>query len=268
MIKIFIPIFLIFCFISALSANAQSKKDARDSSTTVIIFKTNTKKNTRNKRSSENNIIKIAPLGFISGRLPISYEKRITDFFSLQLTGGVTFRNYSRNFLKETFAGGNNYDSENTKYQIKALPTGVDDKTDPLYVFNSRKTNIGYMLSLQPRLYFDNDGLEGSFIALSADLYNYKYSIPGLVDNGFELKHTGTNKNESENIFDIMAIWGWQTLYDNLSLEYTVGVGLRNTTTNKYAAGKSSEGVFYEGFNKFNNNSLSVGLGFKVGYHF
>ncbi len=268
MIKFFLPIFLISFFYDIMCVKAQSKKDARDSTTTVIIFKTNTKKNTRNKRSSENNIIKIAPLGFISGRIPISYEKRITDFFSIQLTAGPTFRNYSRNFWQESFNEKNAYDANNPKHEANILPSGVQDKTDPIYNFDNRKANVGYMVSLQPRLYFENDGLEGSFVGISADYYNYNYNIPGLINNGGGFKHNGANKKESENIFDVMALFGWQTLYDNLSLEYTVGLGLRNIATTKYVAGEDSNGIFYEGYNQFNKNTVSLGLGFKVGYHF
>ncbi len=262
-----ITVFILVSMFLTMYANAQSKKDARDSTTTVIIFKTNSKKNNK-KRSTENNIIKIAPLGFISGRLPISYEKRISDFFSVQLTVGPTFRNYSRNFFQKSWSEGDLYENNNKTSQTNILPSNVKDVTDPLYNFDSRKASLGYMFSLQPRLYFDNDGMEGSFVAISADFYNYSFNIPGLVNNGAGLKHIGSSKKESENIFDIMALFGWQTLYDNLSLEYTAGVGLRNITTTKYAAGEDSNGIFHEGFNKFNKNTVSVGLGFKVGYHF
>jgi hypothetical protein len=226
-------------------------------SSTVIIFNEGGTQTSKKKRSSESNIIKIAPLGFLSGTFPLLYERRFTDFFSIQVAGGLTARNYVRNaFQKET----------EIEYKYPWNDT-YTDQSAPAHDMENRKAKMGFMGSIQPRIYFASEGLDGSFLGLSFDYYRYNFEIPGLTGSGGSYTQNGSPKSEYENIKDFMVHFGYQTLYDNISLEYTTAIGLRNTMGSKYAAGYNGSQLI-EGFATYKQSAINFNIGIKVGYHF
>ena len=52
------------------------------------------------KVNAKNNVIKFAPLSFISGNFPVMYEKKVSKFLSIQLGAGMTHRNYVRGIFE------------------------------------------------------------------------------------------------------------------------------------------------------------------------
>ena len=93
-------LFILLALTTCLNLSAQKKKNQYRDSSTVIIFSQSTKPtkvtDKLHKKAGEDNIIKIAPLGFISGTFPVYYERAFTDYFSLQGGIGLTNRNYYR----------------------------------------------------------------------------------------------------------------------------------------------------------------------------
>src|ERR1700758_932187 len=102
--RIFLLLFIFTgCFIHT---KAQSSKERHDS-TVVIIFNNNSSQTaSAHKKTKDDNIIKIAPLGFINGSFPILYERVITDFFTVQVGAGLTNKNYIRAVFEEASADG------------------------------------------------------------------------------------------------------------------------------------------------------------------
>jgi hypothetical protein len=123
------------------------------------------------------------------------------------------------------------------------------------------------MASIQPRLYFESEGLEGSFFGFSFDLYKYNFETPGAVMKSGSVAYTGAMKQENENIRDFMVHWGGQQLFDRLTFEYTTALGMRSVTGTKYAF-DSNNGVIQEGQATYKQTLLNFGIGVKVGYHF
>jgi len=71
-----INLFLLICLSIALSnVNAQSHKTLKDSSTVIIFNQTSTSTYKKKKPVGISNIVKIAPLGFLSGTYPVLYER-------------------------------------------------------------------------------------------------------------------------------------------------------------------------------------------------
>lgn len=248
-----------FCF---AGLKAQEKKNRKDS-TVVIFFNENKSERTTRKKTGESNIVKIAPLGLISGTYPILYERVITNFLTVQVGGGLTGKNFWRNAIQKT---------DNDSKLSMVYPWGEDDskydEADPLFEFRNRKATMGYMFTVQPRLYFESEAPDGSFVGISYDYYHYAFSIPGLVKNSSDqYVHKGDAKSEHENISDIMVHFGYQTIYDRLTMEYTTAIGLRNVKGAKYAANYSA-GTFEEGIATYKQNIFNFGIGIKVGYHF
>jgi hypothetical protein len=240
---------------------AQKKKSLKDS-TTVIIFNTPETKAKKKKASGESNIIKISPLGLLSGTFPLTFERRITDFFSLQVSGGITSKNFSRTLFASK-------DNAKITYSYPWSDESTEDISEPLYEFKYRKATLGYMASVQPRVYFESDGLEGPFLGLSFDYYRYNFEIPAVVNESFDgYKQSGPIKKEYENIMDYMVHFGTQTLHDRISLEYSFAVGMRSVKGSKYVARYDVVGGVSDGYATYKQNLLNFNIGFKVGYHF
>jgi hypothetical protein len=246
-------------------AKAQVSKNLRDSTVVVIFNGSGTTSNSpKKKKTGEDNIVKIAPLGFITGTFPVFYERKINDFFSVQLGAGFTGLNYLRNAI--------NKDNVLSDIPI-TYPWGDDpsksDAVEGLYSYNYRKAGMGYMFSIQPRLYFESDALDGSFMAISFDHYHYTSSIPGVsVDGNGDVVYTGSPQNEFENINDLMVHFGDQAVYDRLTLEYTTGIGLRNVSGSKYVANFDGSNITDQGFGTYKQTVFNFSIGLRVGYHF
>ena len=64
-----------------------------------------------------------------------------------------------------------------------------------------------------------------------------------------------------------MVLFGYQSVYDHVTLEYTSGIGIRNIKGQKYAVG-TNYSSYTDGWADYKKTSLNFELGFKVGYHF
>jgi hypothetical protein len=259
--KFFLALLMAVCCFARMEAQDKNRKD----STVVIFFNENKTERTKKKKSGEANIVKIAPLGLVSGTYPLLYERVVTDFFSIQAGGGLTGKNFWRNAIQKT----DNEGKLNIVYPWSDN-TALYDEAEPLFSFDYRKPQMGYMFTIQPRLYFESEAPDGSFLGISYDYYHYAFSIPGLMRNSNnETVHKGASKSEYENINDIMVHFGYQTVYDRLTMEYTTGIGLRSVKGTKYAAAYDSfADQFVEGNASYKQNIFNFGIGIKVGYHF
>jgi len=219
------------------------------------------------KGSSEQNIIKIAPVSFLSGYVPIYYERELTDFLSIQVGVGVTTRNY----LKEWVNNFEFSETDNASTTYKDPSINGSDNYYPENSYKNRTTSIGTYFSIQPRIFFASEGLGGSFIGFSVDKYNYKSSsdriVPGSSDaNGMPL-FSKDQFSEFEKLTEFAAQFGTQTLYDRISVEYTTGFALRKRNSLKYAYAYSNNGVV-EGSSSLKETKPAFTIGIKIGYHF
>lgn len=240
---------------SCVSSQAQEKTDT----TKRVVFFSSTPKS-KAASSSEDNIIKIAPLGILSGRIPVLYERKLTDFLSIQASIGLTSRNYIRINTEGT-------ELSDMKTTYSPLPTGTGDNAESLYSYDNRASKIGFMFGLQPRIYFQSDGLEGSFIGVSFDYLKYNYQIPSMTKNGSEYSHSGSMVKEFETYNELMVNYGFQKIYDNLTLEYGAAIGIRNLKGEKYVAAEVNSQLV-DGLAKYSKSGINFNVFFRVGYHF
>lgn len=242
---------------------SQSKKISKDSSTIIIFNQSSqTKGAVKRKNNGDNNIIKIAPLGFISGTFPILYERKITDYFTIQGSVGITHKNYMRSAIV--------YGSERYKsYEYSWTdPNKTDVSADP-YNFDIRQVKSGFMYSIQPRFYFESEAPEGSFLGLSLNSYKYNYEIPAVKGTANNYTQNGSMQSEYDNITDFMVHFGHQAIYDKLTFEYSADLGLRKVSGYRYAAGANyNNNTIEQGSATFTQSNLNFNVGIKVGYHF
>jgi hypothetical protein len=250
--------FLSVCLNPAL---AQKKQQVKDSSVVIIFQETPAAAAKHKKSSSENNVIKLAPLGFISGAFPLLYERRITDFFTLQLGGGLTNKNYMRAAWVDALDG-----LSDTKYPWDG--DNYYDEADGLYNFDHRTPKMGYLYTVEPRIYFESEAPEGAFLGFQYNFSKFNFQIPALkkTDNG-DYTHTGAPVQEHENITDFMVHFGGQQLFDRITFEYSTAIGLRKISGTKYAA-HTDGSTLTEGLTAYKDNRINFGIGLKVGYHF
>jgi hypothetical protein len=239
---------------------AQSKKDIKDS-TSVIIFNSSSSTTSKPKKgsSSESTIIKIAPLGVLSGTFPVLVEQRITDFLSVQAAAGVTHRNYVRTLIRK---------EESPEVTYSGNGSNLNDVSERINSFEFRTPKLGFMASIQPRIYYASEGLDGGFIGLSFDYYRYNFQIPAITGSTNDYKQNGSMKSEHEILKDYMVHFGYQSLSNRISIEYSTAIGLRSASGNKYIAGYNNSGILEEGEGTYKQTGLNFNIGFKVGYHF
>jgi hypothetical protein len=226
----------------------------------------------KKKASSEKNIIKFSPLGFLTGAFPIYYERVVNDFFTVQTGLGLTNRNYVRSIVQQA--------SDNSNLNINYpwdVNSGITYRTEAPFFFEYRSVAPGFMFSIQPRLYFESDAPDGAYLGVSYDFYRYNFKTPQMrYDSIYSLNYTqrgGTLLKEHENISDLMATFGYHDVYDHLSVDYSIGMGIRNVNGMKYYFGtkydsNSNQIEAGKGFTTYKQTTFNFNLGIKVGYHF
>ncbi len=243
--------------------------------TTIIVNLPNKKYNNKHKKATgEENILKIAPLGFTSGTFPVYYERIINDFLTVQAGIGATSRNYIRTAIQQSV--------DDIKPNYPWGESALIDRADNALVMTNRKPALGYMLSVQPRLYFESDPPDGGYLGISCDFYRYNFAIPGLVNTNTDptaspnYQYKGIKNKEHENISDFMVCFGYQDVYDRLSLDYSMGLGIRNVKGSKYYYAEDYINTppgpgpinIIEGFAPYKQSLFNFNIGIKVGYHF
>ncbi len=254
-------ILLMGCFLSTLCLAQPGSKDT----TIVVNLSPHTTVLKKKKVTGEENIIKISPLGFVSGSFPLLYERVLNDFISVQAGAGLTSRNYLRGAIQNV--------SESNELQYPWPDgQGTYDLADPLFNFDHRKPALGYVLCLQSRFYFDSDAPDGAYFGISLDQSRYNFRIPGLVEVNGSYQHQGPSYKEFESVTDLGGTWGYQSVYDRLTLDISATAGLRKVKGNKYAVGQTLDGsgnpTLVEGLAQYRQSLFNFGIGIRVGYHF
>ncbi len=262
---------------TGLNLHAQKKNQQKrdSSSSTVIIFSQSTKPSQvtdrLHKKAGEDNVIKIAPLGFISGTFPVYYERAFSEYFSLQGGLGLTNRNYYRGV---SYTGS---DALNFNDNSSSSSTYNTDLADGLYNFDHRTANMGFMFAIQPRFYFDSEGLDGSFFGVGYQNLRYNFEHQGITGSTGTDRSTaiygGPGKSEHETMSDLFAVFGMQRLHDRITFEGTLEFGIRKINGLKYVAYATQSGSGYvvtdqDQFQSYSQTKFYFNVGIKVGYHF
>lgn len=208
---------LFFCtFFVVLKTNAQDTII-----TNVIVFdKTDLKessdstKNKTDKISQFKNAIKINPLLFLRGELPIYYERVIHKNFSLEAAIGLTFKDYLGGIFEEM--SSDDFDL-----------IGAD-------VTEKMKANISYKFGV--RFFPSGYALDGVYFSLEFAKRNFdmnlsiKNNIPEFDPITFTqiINNTVYTFNEKRYHTEIKFIYGENEFYfwDNMFLDYYVGAGI------------------------------------------
>jgi hypothetical protein len=222
--------------------------------------------------SSEQNIVKVAPLNFIVGVVPFHYERAINETFSVQLGAGITTTNYVKDAIRTAQDAGNT-DVSNTVWNGGNSNTIYYNENNK-NTYKNRKSTLGYYVALEPRIYFNSEGLDGAFMGLSFSKTRYNSSskkVATLPTTSGTPSFTAGDFSGHETFTDVFVNFGTQTLYDHISLEYSFGLGLRKVTGTEYAFAQDYSGStskYIDGISTLDKTKLGFNLSLKVGYHF
>jgi hypothetical protein len=267
MIKIYMGFLAVFVLLIGTPAQSQSRKTIKDSSTVIIFAGSSTSSFTKKKKKDNAiNVIKIAPLGFISGTFPILYERKITDYFTVQVSAGLTNRNYSRNAIQ---SAGSDENSNSLHIQSPWDNSYTVVSSMDAYGSDLRTAKMGTMFSIQPRFYFNSEAPEGSYLGLSINSYKYNFDIQGVTGSPTTTyKQNGAAKPEYDKITDFMVHFGNQVVYDRLTLDGSTEIGIRNVKGSRYSAATDASNTLHESNYTLTQNTFNFNFGIKVGYHF
>lgn len=211
---------------------------------------------------AKKNTITIGLVSALNGYTPFYYERKITNFLSIQVGAGITYRSIGNDFGQVTWNDGKNSEfTDNSGSEIQ-------DVADQYYHYKYRKSQIGNMLSLSPRIYFSDNCMEGFFLAPAIEWKSYKYkaqmadenkttadkgngnySTWEFEDDDRNVPRSGQKMKEHMNCLDITVnIGGMYQTKNKLAIGWNVGLGLRSAHSSRldvYTLGNSSGFPYY-----------------------
>lgn len=180
--------------------------------TTLIIFdqdNINTVTNKNNDSKNQKNALKINPLLYVRGEIPIYYERALNDYLSVEAAIGMTFKDYS---------------------------TGLFDDGDSFDEKPEEKINSHVSFKLGLRYYSGGVVMDGFYFALEFAKRDYSKELTFVhVDNIYDPQtYTYTNLTQTyhlteyDNHKEFKLIVGSQEHYywDNFFVDYYLGVGI------------------------------------------
>lgn len=226
--------------------------------TTLIIFDQDdltavTKKEGNKDVSFRKNALKINPLLYLRGEMPIYYERALTEYISVEAAIGLTFKDYSAGL----FDGFNdeNYLYDKSKASEKVL------------------SNPSFKLGL--RYYAGGLVMDGFYFAVEYAKRDYttEVIITDEITTGinFTTSPVVYNFKEEANHNEIKLIVGSQEHYywDNVFIDYYVGVGIDKYSEKKIEGNYNSSNSQTDYILKPKEEiAPRVYLGLKIGFVF
>jgi len=205
---------------------------------------------------------KLGILELGSGMVGLYYERELGKIISFQPGAGLTTRNWVYNALME----GKEADQSSPNF-IKN-----DDFLDEDYTFKDRKAKPGYFLSFTCKAYlFDEDGMEGQYIALNVQYRKYRFLAYGDVSGVDQLQSGQSDKHEEENHLLTGVYYGGQLLKSISCIDWSFGAGLRRVDGSRRDLGYEISGsgnrklVVGEKFRTIDKNLLFIEFTLRLG---
>jgi hypothetical protein len=189
--------------------------------------------------SNIKNIIALEPTDILTGNYVLTFERKFSSKFSLEIGAGITGRNFYYNHLNR------NADSNvrHWHYVDSLSWSGNISAKSYKTPTNARKYNIGFSVQVTPKFYFNNKGLLGKYIGIRAEYALYSSTAPAIGIEGKLDTVISNFKPESLHKINLTAIYGDNIMMKRLSIGYYIGFGA--TYINESTAG------YYQIYNDF-----------------
>jgi hypothetical protein len=207
-------------------ASAEAQKE--------IVFESH---NSSGKRSSKKevgaNSLTFGLGSFINGYNAVYYERKVLDFMSISIGGGVTYRSYMNDF--GMILSNDGKQSDYFKYQ---------DIEDDYTNYKHRTSVLGLYVSLAPKIYFSNEVMDGFYIspAIEVKQYNFKANLADVTAapkgyyEGVDYS-TGTIPEYMHCYDATINSGGHYQLRNHLAVGWSVGFGLRHQNSERLDLG-------------------------------
>ena len=223
---------LIFC-LSFLGLTAQT--DTSKKADTKIIFLGHNTFKAKQAITYNSTAIKLGIFDMAYGCFGLHVEHELGSLVSLQVGGGLTGRNYSEAVFADELPGygylqsGNNF--------VNTSTTTYTKETNDLNDYTHRTTNTGFFFSLMPKIYLDEEGMEGYYIGFNYQFRRYNFTASGIDTtlNGIYSKSSGSAVfsdnfpvQEYVNQSIIGVTFGSQYLGEKTAIEFSMTAGFRS----------------------------------------
>ncbi len=222
--KYFLPV-LLACTLLTGSANAQK----------VITFESKPIKKGAHKLGEGANSLTLGVGSFMNGYTAIYYERRAFPFMSVAVGGGFTYRSYMNDFGMLIWDDGQNSEYSSTR-----------DIHDHYAAYKFRKATPGLYASISPKFYFNDEPLDGFYLAPMLEIKQYKFDarladVTAPPDNSYSydysdesVPHSAAIMPEHMNCLDLtFNSGGHYQLKNHLALGWNVGIGFRSISAER-----------------------------------
>lgn len=215
--------------------------------TKVIVFdEEDMSKYNSDDREYGKNAIKINPLLYFNGEIPIYYERAISKSFSVEAAIGITYKDYI----------GSLFDDNDNDFG--------DSDNDQIHPQPSFKLGLRY--------YTGGYALEDFYFAL--EFAHRKYAVTKEVEYFENNSIVTTELKEENSINEFKLIIGSQahSYWDNFFVDYYAGVGIKNEeiieiSIDDIATGNNNN-IIIPILDKRTKSSPALYLGLKIGFEF
>lgn len=234
---------LLVCTLSSVSFAQETKKDTVKSTNTRIKVYTpqGESKSSGSSSNSYSWVVKTDLLKFVTGEIPLIYERKFSSKFSVEGAAGVTYSFFENDYTALI-------EDEETRFESKAAIGSVFRGTLKYYPSSDYDAIEGWSFGLQLFHKTNNRVYEGA-------------------DNG-EYTSLLNGKKDSKTRTGIALIISQQLFQDsNICFESFVGFGYANVKSEYYSSDYNYDINEYE-FKQIKNDegNLNVQFGFRIGF--
>ncbi|MES2477673.1 MAG: hypothetical protein V4561_01195 [Bacteroidota bacterium] len=241
-------------FLAILFSGFCSNIDAQNKS--IIVLGSNSKSTSKkSKRKDPSMAVKVGALNFIAGNFPVCLEKEFNNFGFL-IGGGPTFRRFFDNSFWSSLLEDEDVTYSWGERQMSAVNNPFAYDTRPKFLYSP-----GYYLVLNPKYYYNEEGMDGGYFGVQYVMSQYNYQTQGYNSTVF-------SKSGRDRYTDVMVQWGAQYGDNKFIFEWYTGLGVRFKNELRYAYGIDYNSDFVEGTALIKKSSLHYDLGMRVGFKF
>ena len=216
------PVSVCILVMIILPTFTMAQSDSAKKETTVIFFGSEAAAS-KSDSKYDANAVKLGIFEMIQGLYGFSYERELSDLFSIQAGLGLTGRNWTYGVLGSDGLGPGSAEQSSPTF------TYEKDYIDEDYDFKSRKAAPGFYIALQPKFYYaDEDGMDGTYLGLNFQYRRYNYDAFGTLTNDYAEFKSGNDIREFEKQTILALSWGYQNMNEKTVIDYHIAAGIRN----------------------------------------
>ena len=216
------PVSACILLMTVLPFFVMAQSDSTKKETTVIFFGSEAAASKADSKYDAN-AVKLGIFEMIQGLYGFSYERELSDLFSIQAGLGLTGRNWTYGVL------GSDWFGSAAAEQSSPTFTNGNDERDEDYDYKSRKAVPGFYIALQPKFYYaDEDGMDGTYLGLNFQYRRYNYDAYGTLTNDYAEFKSGNDIREFEKQTILALSWGYQNMNEKTVIDYHIAAGIRS----------------------------------------